>query len=114
MDCTFCNIISGKIPGDMIYQDRDLVAFRDINPATRVHILIVPRKHIESVNDVSASDQTVLGKLIITAKKIAEHMGITDSGYKLVINTGKDAGQMVLHLHVHLLGGEDMKGGGLC
>lgn len=105
MDCIFCNIITGKLPAKMVYQDEQVLAFYDIKPKAKVHILIVPRKHITSVNHVELEDQTLLGSLFLAARKIAEEQGIAEKGYRLMINTGSGAGQIVYHLHMHLLGG---------
>lgn len=105
MDCIFCNIITGKLPAKMVYQDEQVLAFYDIKPKAKVHILIVPRKHIASVNHVELEDQTLLGSLFLAARKIAEEQGIAEKGYRLMINTGSGAGQIVYHLHMHLLGG---------
>ncbi|HBH46121.1 MAG: histidine triad nucleotide-binding protein [Candidatus Jacksonbacteria bacterium RIFOXYC2_FULL_44_29] len=110
MECVFCNIIKGKVPADLIYQDSDIVAFNDINPKAPVHVLIIPRKHIASVNGVQEEDAPLLGKLFIVGRKIANDLGIAQGGFRLVVNTGPDAGQIVEHLHVHLLGGERVKG----
>jgi histidine triad (HIT) family protein len=110
VDCIFCKIIAGKVPSDNVYQDDEVVAFADINPKAPKHILIVPRKHIASVNEVMDQDKPVLGKLFLVAKKIAQEQGIASSGYKLVVNTGRDAGQIVYHLHLHLLGGWSIEG----
>ena len=109
MDCIFCNIISGKVPAEMIYQDDEVVAFADINPKAPVHILIVPRKHITSVNEIEEEDQGMLGQLFVVARKVAQLQEVAQTGYKLVVNTGPDAGQIVDHLHVHLLGGGSVK-----
>lgn len=105
MSCIFCDIITGKAPAQIVYQDNDAVAFYDINPKAKVHILIVPRKHIASVNNVESGDQTVLGSLFLAARNIAETQGIAEKGYRLMVNTGSNAGQIVYHLHMHLLGG---------
>ena len=108
-DCLFCKINAHEIPADIVYEDDDVVVFHDISPEAPVHVLIVPRKHIENVNDVSAGDQGILGKLFLTARKIAEEMDVRHSGYRLVVNCGRDAGQAVDHLQVHLLGGREME-----
>ncbi|MFH1712938.1 MAG: histidine triad nucleotide-binding protein [Candidatus Jacksonbacteria bacterium] len=105
MSCIFCNIIKGKLPSKMVYQDDQVVAFYDINPKAKVHILIVPRKHIASVNQVKSEDRAILGSLFLAAQKIAEMQGIAEEGYRLTVNTGSAAGQIVYHLHMHLLGG---------
>jgi len=102
-DCVFCKIIKGKMPADFIYQDDDLVVFRDTNPIAPVHILIVLKKHVESILKVQKKDQKILGKMVLTARKIAEEQKL--EGYKLFFNCGKLGGQLVFHLHLHLIGG---------
>src|SRR3989338_1973724 len=104
-DCIFCKIIKGEIPGKFVYKDDSVVAFHDINPKAPVHVLVVPSKHIESVREVSIEDEELLGKLMLKVRDIAEKLGIAKNGYKLVLNNGKAAGQLVFHLHIHLLGG---------
>lgn len=108
-DCIFCKIISGDIPSTNVYKDEQATAFRDINPAAPTHILIVPNKHIDSANFLIADDEQLIGHLIVVAKDIAEKEGIAESGYRLIMNTNKDGGQTVFHVHVHLLGGAPMK-----
>lgn len=104
-DCIFCKIIKGELPGKFVYKDNDFVAFYDIAPKAPVHILVVPKLHFESLRDVDSSHVGLLGKLFVKTRKIAEDLGISDGGYKIVVNNGKGAGQLVFHLHVHLLGG---------
>lgn len=103
-DCIFCKIIKGSIPSNKVYEDDDVFAFKDINPAAPVHILIIPKKHIARVEDVREEDSLLLGKIIYSAKKIAEDLGL-EKGYRLVFNNGEDGGQTVDHIHLHLLGG---------
>ena len=105
MECIFCKIISGQIPSQILHQDDKVVAFPDINPATPVHLLIVPRKHIPSLADLTQSDLPLMGHMIDVANQLAKKEGVADKGYRLVINNGKEAGQEILHLHVHLLAG---------
>ena len=104
-DTLFSKIIKKDIPADIVFQDELVTAFRDINPQAPTHILIVPNKPIPSVNDVTDEDQAVLGKLFIVARQLAENEGVSDDGYRLIINCGKNGGQEVYHLHMHLLGG---------
>lgn len=104
----FCRIIEGEIPADIVYQDDDVVAFRDIKPAAPVHVLIVPRKHIAKLSDATAEDAELLGKVLLAANKIAEIEGVKESGYRLIVNTGSDAGQEVFHVHLHVLGGKPL------
>jgi histidine triad (HIT) family protein len=107
-NCIFCKIIAGEIPGDFVYQDEQVFAFRDINPLAPTHILIVPVQHIASVNDLETKDGPLIAHLYTVAKQLAVEMGIDQSGYRLIINTGPDSGQVVFHLHLHLLGGKSM------
>ncbi len=108
-DCIFCKIVAGEIPSTQVYRDEQVTAFRDINPAAPVHVLIVPNRHIASVNDLTTEDEPLIGHLFSVAKQIAAEEGIAESGYRLIINTGPDGGQVVFHLHLHLLGGHRMK-----
>ena len=108
-DCIFCKIVSGEITGNIVFRDEQVTAFRDINPAAPTHILIVPNKHIESVNMLIMDDEPLIGHLFTTAKNIAAQEGIADGGYRLIMNTNADAGQTVFHIHLHLLGGAPMK-----
>ena len=111
MDCIFCKIIAGQIPSDVIYTDDKVVAFRDINPMAPVHLLIIPREHIPSLNDVTEQQITLVGHMVQVAKQLAKQQGIATKGYRVVINTGSQGGQVVQHLHMHLLGGRELTGG---
>jgi len=104
-DCLFCKIVSGEIPSKLIYEDDFCVAFNDINPQAPVHILFAPKTHIASLADSEESHKEVLGHLLLRAAEIAQSMGFSEKGYRIVINTNEDGGQTVFHLHVHLLGG---------
>jgi histidine triad (HIT) family protein len=106
--CLFCRIASGEIPSTRVYADDDVYAFRDINPAAPHHILVIPRKHITSLNHAEDEDQAVLGKLLLSARKIAADEGFADDGFRTVINTGEQGGQTVFHIHVHVLGGRNL------
>jgi histidine triad (HIT) family protein len=108
-DCLFCSIIEGKIKGDIVYQDDALLAFKDIRPEAPVHVLIVPRKHIESVSSLQPEDVPLVGAIFIAAAKLAKEFGVAENGYRVVVNNGADAGQSVFHLHYHLLGGRSMR-----
>lgn len=108
-NCLFCKIVAGQIPGDVVYQDDQAFAFRDIHPAAPVHVLVVPKKHLASLNELADGDQTLAGHLLEVARKVAEQEGIAQSGYRTIINTGANAGQEVFHLHVHVLGGHRMR-----
>jgi histidine triad (HIT) family protein len=105
MECIFCKIVAGQIPADVVFQDKDFIAFRDIHPQSPKHILIVPKAHIASVAEVSSKQQSLMGRLLLVAKEVAEKEGIAASGYRVTINCGPDGGQLVSHLHLHLLGG---------
>ncbi|MET0070387.1 MAG: histidine triad nucleotide-binding protein [Candidatus Thiodiazotropha sp.] len=107
-DCLFCKFVTGEIQPDKVYEDDDLFAFRDINPQAPTHILVIPKRHIATLNELEPSDQALLGKLTLAAQKIARDEGIDGSGYRLVINCNSDAGQSVFHIHMHLLGGRGM------
>lgn len=110
MDCIFCQIAAGKVPADILYQDNELVAFRDINPQAPLHVLIIPRRHIASLSELSDEDATLVGRMAVIAKKVAGAEAIFERGYRLVINCGKEGGQAVPHLHLHLLGGRKLAG----
>lgn len=107
MDCIFCEIIKGNIPSTKVYEDEYVTAFKDLNPQAPVHVLIVPKKHIASANDLTEDDIEIVGRVFLAAKKIAKDLGL-ENGYRIINNCGKDAGQTVLHLHFHLLAGENM------
>jgi len=108
MSCLFCNIVEGKIPADIVYQDETVLAFRDINPQAPTHILCIPRKHISTINDLTVEDEAVAGKLMLTAGKLAKQLGFAEDGYRVVMNCNGHAGQTVFHIHLHLLGGRHM------
>lgn len=108
-DSIFTKIINREIPADIIYEDEELAAFKDINPQAPVHILIVPKKEIATINDATEEDAELLGKIILTAKKLAKDLNIDKRGYRLVLNCNEEAGQTVFHIHCHLLGGRVMK-----
>ncbi len=107
-DCIFCKIIAGQAPGQLLYQDERVSAFRDNRPVTPVHVLVVPNKHIASVNDLTPEDEPLMGHLFTIARQLARQEGVDQSGYRLVVNTGRHGGQGVFHLHLHLLGGRQM------
>ncbi len=104
-DCLFCGIVNGNVDAQIIYEDEAVLAFRDINPQAPKHVLIVPRKHVASMNDLAADDAQTVGALFLAAKQIAADEGIADSGYRVTMNCGEGAGQSVFHIHLHLLGG---------
>ncbi len=107
-DCIFCKIAAGEIPSNILYRDEDVFAFPDINPLTPVHILVLPIKHIASLADMKDADTLLIGKMVKVANKLAKEHGIFKSGYRLTINSGADAGQLVPHLHIHLMGGRHL------
>jgi len=102
--CVFCQIVEGKAPARIVYKDSEVVAFEDINPQAPVHILLVPKKHIQSVRELSSEDADIIGKIYLVAKSIAEDKNIKE-GFRIVVNSGDKAGQSIYHLHFHLLGG---------
>jgi histidine triad (HIT) family protein len=104
-DCIFCKIVSGAIPSKKIYEDDEVIAFHDINPSAKVHFLIVPKLHIESLASCEEQHQALLGKVLLLAPKLAKEQGL--AGFKTLINTGRDGGQLVFHIHVHVLGGSN-------
>ncbi len=104
-DCIFCKIATGQIGGAPLFQDEHVTAFRDINPQAPTHVLIIPNKHIVSLNEANEHDQGLLGKLMLTAARLAQSEGVAGDGYRLVLNTGPNGGQSVFHVHVHLLAG---------
>ena len=107
-DCLFCKIANKIIPTKFEYEDEDVVAFNDIYPKAPVHILIIPKKHIESTAELKKEDECLIGKMIYTARILAEQKGIADSGYRLIFNTRNNAGQIVEHIHLHLIGGKQL------
>lgn len=109
--CLFCKIVNKEIKADIVWEDDDILAFRDIHPLAPVHILIIPKRHIASINDLAQDDMQLAGKFIITAKEVAEKLSIKYSGYKLLFRVGRDGGQEVPHIHMHLLGGARLSEG---
>jgi len=107
--CIFCKIVSGEAKATIVYRDERVTAFRDIHPVAPTHILIVPNKHIESVSALEAEDEPLIGYLFTVAKQLANKEGVSKGGYRMITNTGLDGGQTVLHLHVHLIGGQKMR-----
>jgi histidine triad (HIT) family protein len=107
--CIFCKIASKEIPSDSVYEDGDFLAFRDINPTAPTHILIIPRKHIATINDLEAADAQLAGRMIVLARDLAAREGLSEKGYRLVFNCQEGAGQSVWHIHLHLLGGRAMQ-----
>ena len=106
--CVFCQIIAGEVPADIVYQDDEITAFWDKNPATKIHILVVPNKHIESVNEAEKEDAELLGSLMLKAREIAAKYGVREKGYRLIMNVGKGGGQTIFHMHLHLFAGRNL------
>jgi histidine triad (HIT) family protein len=106
--CIFCRIVSHEVPADIVYEDEDFLAFRDILPKAPTHVLIIPKTHITSLAELSKEHEELAGRLIVLAKKLAEKEGIAKKGYRLVINCGSEGGQLVPHLHLHLIGGKQL------
>lgn len=106
-ECIFCRIAAGKIPADKVFEGNEVVAFRDVNPQAPQHVLIIPRQHIESVNELKEEDASLVGRMVLAAKEIAAKLEVAQSGYRLVLNTNRAAGQAVFHIHLHLLGGRN-------
>lgn len=108
VDCIFCKIVKREIPATVVVEDDALIAFNDINPVAPVHVLIVPKKHMVNLNDVQESDGDLLGHMLLVASRIAREQGIQEEGYRTVINNGAQGGQIVMHLHMHLIGGKQL------
>jgi histidine triad (HIT) family protein len=109
MACLFCGIVEGKIPSQSVYQDEALYAFHDINPQAPTHVLLIPKRHITSLLELGPGDDTLVGSLVRTARDLAREMGLGDRGFRLVFNSGADAGYSVYHVHLHLLGGRTFR-----
>ena len=107
-ECIFCRIVERTIPSKIVFEDDQVVAFEDVNPQAPVHVLVVPRRHVASIAELQAADAGLLGHLMVTGAAIAKQKGIAESGYRAVVNTGKNGGQTVFHLHLHVLGGRPM------
>jgi len=105
MDCVFCQIVGGKIPSDTLYQDEEVIAFRDIHPVAPTHVLIIPKRHVPSLADLTDAEIPLIGRMAKVANQLAREEGVLEKGYRLVISSGREGGQVVPHLHMHLLGG---------
>jgi histidine triad (HIT) family protein len=108
-DCLFCKIVAGEIPGDMVYEDDKVVAFKDINPKAEVHLLVIPRDHIASLNELTPEHDALVAHMMRVIPQLAKSQGL-DGGFRTIINTGKGGGQIIFHLHMHLMGGKDLPG----
>lgn len=107
-DCIFCKIIKREIPSSIVYEDNEIIAFRDVNPQAPIHILVIPKKHISSLVDLKEEDEMVVGRIYTVINKIAEQEGIEKKGFRVIVNCGEDGGQEVKHLHFHILGGRKL------
>lgn len=107
-DCLFCKIIKGEVPSQKVYEDEEILAFKDIHPAAPIHILVIPKKHIDSLAQMQAEDEEMIGKIYHVINQIAEEQGFKEKGYRVIVNCGKDGGQEVMHLHFHLLAGKSL------
>lgn len=108
-DCLFCKMCNGEIEPDVVYQDDDVLAFRDVNPQAPTHVLIIPKTHISTINDLTPEHEALIGKLYLAAKQVASDEGLAERGYRVVMNCNAEAGQSVFHIHLHLLGGRAMQ-----
>lgn len=108
IDCLFCRIVRKEIPATVVFEDGEILAFRDIRPQAPVHLLVIPKKHIETLNDADSEDEALLGRMMLVAKELAGKEGMADNGYRLVMNINKAGGQEVWHIHLHVLGGRQM------
>ena len=107
-DCLFCKIVKGDIPSEKVYEDSEILAFKDINPAAPIHILVIPKKHITSLAHMEKEDEAIVGKIYGVINNIAKEQGFKENGYRVIVNCGKDGGQEVMHLHFHLLAGKQL------
>lgn len=107
-DCIFCKIVAGAIPSNKVYEDEHVVAFHDIQPQAPVHVLVIPKKHVASVNDLTAEDSPMMGQLFAAIQQVARKTGVAGTGFRVLTNTGKNAGQVVFHLHFHVMGGKPL------
>ena len=107
-DCVFCKIIKGEIPSEKVYEDEEILAFKDINPAAPIHILVIPKKHIATLLDVKPEDNYLISRIYTVINQIAKDIGIEKEGFRVIVNCGKNAGQEVMHIHFHMLGGKKL------
>ena len=107
-DCIFCKILAGEIPAAKVHETQNTLAFEDINPKAPVHVLVIPRKHIPTINDLSPEDGAIVGEMMLAAREVAGLKGIAESGYRIIFNTNREAGQEVFHIHLHVLGGHPL------
>jgi histidine triad (HIT) family protein len=107
--CLFCKIVDRELPADIVYEDDEMLAFRDISPQAPTHLLVIPRRHVATVNDLEDGDADLLGRLVLRARALARDAGVAETGYRLVVNCNDDGGQTVFHLHLHLMGGRQLR-----
>lgn len=107
-DCIFCKIAKGEIPSEKVYEDEEILAFKDIQPAAPIHVLVIPKKHITNLMEVSSEDNALMGKIVTVMQKIAKELGVDEKGFRIISNCGPDSGQEVMHLHFHFLAGQKM------
>ena len=108
MSCLFCKIAAGDIPATSVFEDPEIIAFRDINPQAPIHLLVIPKRHIATIDDADTKDEQLLGRMLLTAKKLAKSEGLSEAGYRLVFNVNAGGGQVIYHIHLHILGGRQM------
>lgn len=108
MNCIFCNIAQGELPTTRLFEDSEIMAFHDINPQAPTHMLVIPKRHIATIDDTDSKDELLLGRMVLAAKKLAKQEGLSDHGYRLVFNVNSGGGQEVYHIHLHILGGRQM------
>jgi len=107
-DCIFCKIVTGDIPADKVFENDEVVAFNDIQPQAPVHVLVIPKKHVATVDDLEDGDESLAGKMVLAGRDVARSLGVAGEGYRLVMNCGRASGQLVFHIHLHVLGGRDL------
>lgn len=107
-DCIFCKIVSGEIPSKKVLENENFLSFYDLNPVAKIHVLIIPKNHVDNIASLDASNETFISGILVFAKEVAKTLGIAEDGYRLIFNTGEKAGQTVFHMHAHLLGGEEL------
>ncbi|MGI5901672.1 MAG: histidine triad nucleotide-binding protein [Desulfitobacteriia bacterium] len=109
-NCIFCKIVNKELPSERLFEDQEILAFKDINPVAPVHIMVIPKKHLASVNDLTEEDTATIGRIFLVIKDLARQLGVADTGYRVVTNIGSDGGQEIAHLHFHLIGGKKLGG----
>lgn len=110
MECIFCEIVAGRVPSEILYRDEEIIAFRDINPQAPTHLLIIPKKHIASLAQLTEAEALLAGRMVNVANQLAKREGVSEKGYRIIVNCGRQGGQLVPHIHLHLLGGRQLSG----